>query len=281
MHKSKGWKIVSIVILLLTFIFVTIPLYWVVSVALRPSSNLFTMRIIPSNITLKNFEDLLTSNNWGGFQSVSFIVPLKNSIIVASLATLIGVTLSIFAGYGLARIKFKRKSLMSGFILFSYTLPPFVLVIALYDILTSVNLINSLAGLILVYMLIVVPYSTWTLKGYFSGIPRELEDAARVDGASRIGTLFRVILPSAAPGVASVAIFSFTLSWGELLFAMTFLNSYNKFTLAVALRTMVVGDFLNWGNLMAGVIISMLPPLVLYLILQKFVVQGLTAGAIK
>jgi multiple sugar transport system permease protein len=130
-------------------------------------------------------------------------------------------------------------------------------------------------------LIIVVPYSTWTLRGYFLTIPQDIEDAAQVDGLSKIGTLFKIVLPSAVPGIASTAIFSFTLSWSELLFAMTVIDSYKKFTLPIALRTMVIGDFINWGSLMAGVVISMLPPMIFYLILQRYIISGLTAGAIK
>jgi multiple sugar transport system permease protein len=189
--------------------------------------------------------------------------------------------MSIFAGYSLARIPFKGKGLLSGFILFAYVFPPFILILALYSLLQSLHLHNTLPGLMLLHLIIVVPYCTWALRGYFLSVPKELEDAAMIDGCSRIGALFRVVLPVSAPGVASAGIFSFTLSWGEMLFAMIVLDSYEKFTLPVALRTMVVGDFVRWGDLMAAVIIAVLPPVVFYLLLQRYVVQGLTAGAIK
>lgn len=279
--KNKGWKIASIILLVLLVIFVTFPLYWTFTLAFRPASDLYLRRIMPSSLTLENFKNILFSKSWGGFEGVSFVKPLINSLIVSGVTTLISVSLSIFAGYGLARFQFKGKKLFSGFILFSYVFPPFILIVALYSFLQNIGLHNTLAGLIFLHLIIVVPYCTWTLRGYFSGVPEELEDAGRVDGLSRVGVLFRIVLPSSAPGVASAAIFSFTLSWGELLFSIIVLDSYTKFTLPVALRTMVVGDFIRWGNLMAGVVISLLPPLIIYLLLQKYVVSGLTAGAIK
>lgn len=281
MRKSLIWKILSIVTIIFLIIFVTLPLYWTFTIALRPSRDLFTKRIIPSGITLKNFVSLIFSKDWGGFESVSFLVPLKNSLIVSGSTTFISVLISIFAGYGLARINIKKKEIFSGFVLFSYVFPPFILIIALYSFLHWIRLHNTLPGVILLHLIIVVPYCTWTLRGYFMDLPKEIEEAAMIDGLTRLKTLFKIVLPSAAPGVVSATIFSFTLSWSELLFSMIILDSYEKFTLPVAMRTMVIGDYIDWGKLMAGVVISLLPPVILYLGLQKFVVRGLTAGAIK
>ncbi len=278
---SLTWRIVSIIVIVGLSIFVALPLYWTFTIAFRPNMDLFTRRIIPSKFTLQNIKDVLLSNNWGGFESVPFFVPLLNSLLVASSVTVMSLAISIFAGYGLARVKMQGGQFFESFILFSYVFPPFIIVIALYNFLHRIHLYNSLFGLMLLHLIIVVPYSTWTLRGYFLTIPQDIEDAALVDGLSRVGTLLRIVLPSATPGIASTAIFSFTLSWSELLFAMTIIDSYEKFTLPIALRTMVIGDFVNWGNLMAGVVISMLPPMLFYLALQRYVVSGLTAGAVK
>jgi ABC-type sugar transport system, permease component len=119
------------------------------------------------------------------------------------------------------------------------------------------------------------------IERFFLGVPKEIEEAALVDGCSRIEALIKIVLPISTPGVASAAIFSFTLSWGEMLFAMITLDSYEKFTLPIALRAMVIGDYVRWGSLMAGVVIAILPPVIFYLLLQKYIVQGLTAGATK
>ncbi len=281
MKKKVIWRILSILVIIFLSVFVALPLYWTFTIAFRPNMDLFTHRIIPSKLTLENLKNVLFSTNWGGFESVPFFVPLLNSFIVAGSVTLMSLAMSIFAGYGLARIKIKWKGFFESFTLFAYVFPPFIIVIALYSFLHKIHLYDSLFGLMLLHLIIVVPYSTWTLRGYFLTIPQDIEDAALVDGLSRVGTLLKIVLPSAAPGIASTAIFSFTLSWSELLFAMTVIDSYERFTLPIALRTMVIGDFVNWGNLMAGVVISMLPPMIFYLTLQKYVVSGLTAGAIK
>lgn len=280
-HRKFQTRILSVLVLVLLSLIVAFPLYWAVTIAFRPTQDLFTRLILPSSFTVENFKSLLFSSKWAGFKAVTFVVPLLNSIIVTLSVTAISVIMSIFAGYSLARIPFKGKGLLSGFILFAYVFPPFILILALYSLLQSLHLHNTLPGLMLLHLIIVVPYCTWALRGYFLSVPKELEDAAMIDGCSRIGALFRVVLPVSAPGVASAGIFSFTLSWGEMLFAMIVLDSYEKFTLPVALRTMVVGDFVRWGDLMAAVIIAVLPPVVFYLLLQRYVVQGLTAGAIK
>jgi multiple sugar transport system permease protein len=133
----------------------------------------------------------------------------------------------------------------------------------------------------LLHLIIVVPYCTWMLRGYFLSVPKTLEDAALIDGCSKMGALLRVVLPVSAPGVASAAIFSFTLSWQEMLFAMITLESHEKFTLPIALRAMVVGDFIQWGKLMAGALIAILPPAIVYLLLQRFIVGGLMSGSVK
>lgn len=257
------------------------PLYWAFTMAFRPDADLFAHRLIPSSLTLNNFKILILSKSWGGFESVSFLVPLRNSLIVALGATVLAVSMSAFAGYALARFSLPGKGLISSYILFSYVFPPFILAIALYGMMQAAGLHDNLFGLILLHLLIVVPYCTWTLRGYFLNVPKDLEEAAMIDGCSRIGALFRVVLPVSAPGLASTAVFAFTLSWSDLLFALINIDSYKNFTLPIALRAMVIGDYVKWGSLMAGVIIAIIPPMVFYLLLQRYVVQGLAAGAIK
>ncbi len=257
------------------------PLYWAFTMAFRPDVDLFAHRIIPSSLTLNNFKELILANNWAGFESVSFLVPLRNSLLVALGATVLSVGLSTFAGYGLARFSLHGKGVMSSYILFSYVFPPFILAIALYGMIQAIGLHDNLFGLMLLHLIIVVPYCTWTLRGYFLGVPRELEEAAMIDGCSRISALFRVVLPVSAPGLASTAVFAFTLSWSDLLFALINIDSFKNFTLPIALRAMVIGDYVKWGNLMAGVIIAIIPPMVFYLLLQRYVVRGLAAGAVK
>ncbi len=280
--KMKLWKKITIaLILLLLVLIVALPLYWAVSIGLRPGKDLFARRILPSTVTTENFNGLIFENDWAGFRGVSFLVPLKNSLLVAICATSISIIISTLAGYALAMISFRGKEIISSSILLAYIFPPFIIVVSLFRLINSVGMQNTLTAVTLLHLIIVVPYCTWMLRGYFLSVPKSLEDAALIDGCSRIGALFRVILPVSAPGVASAAIFSFTLSWQEMLFALITLESHEKFTLPIALMAMVMGDFVQWGKLMAGSIIAILPPAIVYLLLQRFIIGGLMSGSVK
>lgn len=280
--KMKLWKKITIaLILLLLVLIVALPLYWAVSIGLRPGKDLFAKRIVPSTLTTENFKGLIFEHDWAGFRGVSFLVPLKNSLLVAIGATSISIIISTLAGYALAMISFRGKELISSCILLAYIFPPFIIVVSLFRLISSVGMQNTLTAVMLLHLIIVVPYCTWMLRGYFLSVPKSLEDAALIDGCSRLGVLFRVILPVSAPGVASAAIFSFTLSWQEMLFALITLESHEKLTLPIALMAMVMGDFVQWGKLMAGSIIAILPPAIVYLLLQRFIIGGLMSGSVK
>jgi multiple sugar transport system permease protein len=280
--KMKRWKRLMLIWIVLALAFmVALPLYWTVTIAFRPGADMFTHNIIPSSLTLENFRGLILDRDWAGFQGVSFLVPLKNSLNVALCATSASIIISTFAGYALAMLSFRGKELISSYILLAYIFPPFIIVVSLFRFINTVGLQDTLVGVALLHLIIVVPYCTWMLRGYFLSIPKSLEESALIDGCSRLGALVRVILPVSAPGVASAAIFSFTLSWQEMLFSLITLESHDKFTLPIALLAMVMGDLVQWGKLMAGALISIAPPAILYLLLQRWIVGGLTAGSVK
>jgi multiple sugar transport system permease protein len=260
---------------------VALPLYWAVSLAVRPGSDVYAKRIVPSSFTLQNFQELVFGRDWAGFKGVSFVVPLKNSLLVALAATAFSVAISTFAGYALARFSFRGRELVSSYILLAYIFPPFVLVVSLFRLISSLGLHDSLAAVTLLHLIIVVPYCTWMLRGYFLSVPRSLEESALIDGCTHLGALLRVVLPVSAPGVASAAIFSFTLSWQDMLFSMISLESHEKFTMPIALLAMAMGDLVQWGKLMAGALISIAPPAIIYLLLQRWIVGGLMAGSVK
>jgi multiple sugar transport system permease protein len=260
---------------------VALPLYWAVSLAVRPGSDVYAKRIVPSSFTLQNFQELVFGRDWAGFKGVSFVVPLKNSLLVALAATAFSVAISTFAGYALARFSFRGRELVSSYILLAYIFPPFVLVVSLFRLISSLGLHDSLAAVALLHLIIVVPYCTWMLRGYFLSVPRSLEESALIDGCTHLGALVRVVLPVSAPGVASAAIFSFTLSWQDMLFSMISLESHEKFTMPIALLAMAMGDLVQWGKLMAGALISIAPPAIIYLLLQRWIVGGLMAGSVK
>jgi multiple sugar transport system permease protein len=156
-----------------------------------------------------------------------------------------------------------------------------LLFIPLSILIARLNLGNSLYGLILVYLTFSLPLSTWLLQGYFRGVPRELEEQAMVDGATRMGALFRILLPLSAPGLAAVGIFTFTGAWNELLLALIFITSDEKRTVPLGINYLITSDVLPWGTLMAGAVLSSLPMIILYFISQRFMVQGMTSGGVK
>ena len=280
-RKSPLNLIATSTILFVLIILVAFPLFWCVTISFRPSSDLFLRKIFPSLLVLTNFKEIFLNKNWAGFAGLSFIVPLQNSLLTAFVSTSLAMLVCIPAGYALAKFRMKGKELFSFYILLAYVFPPFVLITSIYLTIQNIGLHDTLFGLSILHLILMIPYNIWTLRGYFSTLPNEIEDSAFVDGCSRVKCLIKVVIPITAPGVASAAIFSFTMSWQDLLFAVITIDSFPRFTLPVALRSMVIGDTIRWGSLMAGVMLAILPPLILFLFMQRYIIQGLTAGAVK
>ena len=185
------------------------------------------------------------------------------------------------AAYALARLKFVGAGLLTTFLLITYLLPGTLLFIPLYQILASIGLINSYTALMLTYPTFLLPFATWVMLGYFHSIPVELEEAAMIDGATRLYAFWKITLPLAAPALLAVTLFAFTNAWNEFLFAFVFITSESLRTLPVGLQSMVVGDILPWGQLMAASLLTAVPVAVLYIYAQRFLAEGLTVGGVK
>jgi multiple sugar transport system permease protein len=255
-------------------VMVAVPLFWMVTTALKTNKALYEdFSYLPTSPTLEHFvrviqrEDLLR-NIW-------------NSFAVASTVTVVTVFVSAFAAFSIVRYRYRGREWVGRFILFKYLLPTAMLFVPLYAIVVALGLGNTLQSLMLTYLTITVPFCTWMLMGYFRAIPAELEEHAMVDGCTKIGALFRILLPLSAPGIVASAIFSFTLSWNEFLLALVFTSDHTTMTIPIKLSMMVVGDQYIWGQLMAGAILASVPITILYFVGQRFVVQGLSAGAVK
>jgi len=205
----------------------------------------------------------------------------KNSLIVSVAATAVSVSIGILAAYSISHFRYRGRALFSQLILYVYLFPGAVLFIPLLIVINTLGLTNTLLSLVVAYPVFGMPFAAWILTGYFSTIPRELEEAARIDGCSRMGALFRVILPVAMPGIVSATIYCFLLSWNELLYAFTFVTSEAKKTLPMWLSERILGDVFMWGELMAGAILMLIPILLIYSLGTKYLVRGLTAGAVK
>jgi multiple sugar transport system permease protein len=253
---------------------VAVPLFWMVTTALKTNKDLYEdFSYLPSKPTLQHFvrviqrEDLLTN--------------IRNSLAVASTTTAITVVVSAFAAFSIVRYRYRGREWIGRLILFKYLLPTAMLFVPLYVIVVTLGLGNTLKSLMLTYLSFTVPFCTWMLMGYFRSIPPELEEHAMVDGCTKIGALFRILVPLSAPGIVASAIFSFTLAWNEFLLALVFTSDHSTMTVPIKLSMMVVGDQYIWGQLMAGAVLASVPIAILYFLAQRFVVQGLAAGAVK
>lgn len=251
------------------------PFLWMIITSIKHTQVLGDLNHMfwPAKPTLENYAAL--------FNSQKFLFWFRNSVIVATVSTVIASVSGALSGYALARVQFPGRSALSVAVLAAYLIPPTILFIPLYRIIQAMGLSNSLTGLIVAYQTFTVPLATWLLVGFFRSIPRELEQAAWIDGASRWQTLTQVVLPLAKPGLVAAGLFAFTNSWNEFLYALVFITDAKSHTLTVGLTNMITGDVYLWGQLMAAAVIAGIPVIAMYIYLQKYVVAGLTAGAVK
>jgi len=252
-----------------------LPLYWVALTSLRTMSQIYKQKDIltPRNLTLQNYVDLFTKRDMAQW--------LANSTVVAVGVTLVSVVVAVFAAYSFTRLKYRGAETMAKGVLFLYLLPPALLYIPLYIMMSKLGLLNSLWVLGLTYPTFVLPFCTWVLIGYFKTIPEEVEDAAQIDGCTRLQALYLVVAPLAKPGLVTAAIFSLVEIWREFLYASVFISDDTLKTIQVGLASLRVGDTLLWGLIMGGAVVTTIPPILLYMFLQQYIVQGMTAGAVK
>jgi arabinogalactan oligomer / maltooligosaccharide transport system permease protein len=242
------------------------------SFALSPSP-------VPSEVTLDHFRELVGTSGHGG--QPLFLRYALNSALVALATTAVGLVLSTTAAYALSRYRFAgRRTSLTAFLAVQM-FPATLLLMPLYVLLDRLGLLSSLTGLVLVYSTTAIPFCVWTLKGYFDSLPRELEEAARIDGASPWGVFFRVVLPLAKPGLAVTALFSFMTAWNEFILASTFLTDESSYTLPVLLKSTVGEYSARWGLFAAGALLTSIPVMALFYLLQRYLVGGLTAGSVK
>ncbi len=262
---------------LLVLVVILFPFYWMLVTSFKANAELSNIRInpfYPHMPTLDHYRRLLTQTAYSRW--------FWNTTYVAICSTAISMVISILAGYALARLRFRGSSLFSGAIFVVYLVPTTLLFIPMAQVITRFNLVNNPLALIVVYPTFLVPFCTWLLIGYFQTIPRELDECAMVDGATRFQALIRIVLPAATPGVITAGIFAFTLSWNEFIYALVLVSSDNSRTLAVGVLTKLVrGDLLPWGPLMAAALLGSIPVAILYSFFVEQYVSGLTAGAVK
>ena len=255
---------------------IVFPLIWMVSTALRPETEAFTRppMLIPHSWTLENFKELL--------YETPFLVYFRNSLIVATASTLFVITVATLGAYSLVRFRYRGRQVMAQVILFTYLLPSVVLLLPLYMLMAWLGLVNTLFSLVILYTTFGVPFALWLLRSFISAIPMDLEDAARIDGASRMRAFFDIILPQAVPGIISAALFKFIVSWNEYLYALVLINNDANKTLPPGVIAMLVGmTEIDWPLLMAASVLMSMPLIVAFTFLQRQLVTGFSAGAVK
>ncbi len=251
------------------------PLLWMVSTALKEQSEVIAWppSILPRRPTLDSFSRL--------FRDTSFLTYLTNSIWVALVATFCGMSVACAAAYGLTRFSFKGRETISTGMLMLYMFPPILLIVPLYLGLKGVGLVNSRLGLVLSYTAFTLPLTTWLLRAFFRGIPIELEEAAWVDGASRLLAFFAVVLPIALPGIIATSVFTFIVAWNDFLFARVIISSDELKTLPVGVQDLFQWAVVDWGMIMAAGVVIAIPVVLFYTFTQRYLVKGWGAGGLK
>jgi N,N'-diacetylchitobiose transport system permease protein len=269
--RKLGWNLLGLVVL---FVMV-FPVYWMIATAFKPGQKIlsYTPQWFPTNPTLSNFKDAV--------DQPFFWNAVKNSLIIVSSVVALSVVLAFLASLALAKFHFYGRKAFIVLILGVQMVPLAALIIPLYILMSRLGQVDKLTGVIAMYLTFVLPFTVWTMRGFLLGIPKELEEAAMVDGATRFGAFVRVLLPLVGPGLVATSIFAFIQAWNEFIIAYVFLHTPAKQTLMVWLASFTTLRGTDWGPLMAGATLCALPVVVFFLLVQRRIAFGLTAGAVR
>ena len=279
LSRNRRWALFTSYFFLILFaIFFLMPPYYMIVTSLKSDAEVAHMAtnpwIIADGVTLDQYRLLL--------KTTDFLVFFKNTVIVTVCTVIITMIISVLAAFSLGRMRFWGSGILATGIFLTYLVPDTLLFIPLFQIVKSIGLLNSYWGMVLVYPTLTVPFCTWIMIGYFQSIPKELDEAALIDGAGHMQMLFKIFIPVALPGIIAATIFAFTVSWAAFVYPMTFLYSADQQVLTVGTVTSLIkADVYKWGMLMAGALLAAAPPLVIYAFLMDYYIAGLTAGATK
>jgi multiple sugar transport system permease protein len=262
-------------LLVLMLLWTAIPFYWMIVTSLKYDKEIYGYEatLIPQRPTLANYATV--------FRETPYLLYLRNSVAVAVGSTVLSMIIAVLGAYAIARLNFPGRALLARSLVFTYLVPTSLLFIPMFALMSALRLTDSLHGLIIAYLGFDVPFCTWLLMGYFKSVPVELEEAARVDGCNRVGALLRVVLPMSLPALVVVTFFSFTHAWNEFLYAYVFTSTTSARTVTTGLVNFMSQDVFFWGPLMASTVMSALPPVLMFLVFQRWVVKGLTLGGVK
>ena len=267
---------IRVLVLIFFFLLVVLPIYWIVITSFKTSGEILdinNLTFFPKDFTWKNYTDLFEQFNYG--------VLLKNSLLVSVTSALVVTVFSMLGGYSLARYKFNGKQAVILFFLLTQMIPGILVIIPLYIIFSKMGLINTHIGLFIYYVTVNLPFCVITMRSFFERIPVTLEEAAKVDGCTKMQSLFKIVFPIMFPGIVSVFVFGFIGAWNELIAGSIFISTPEMWTIPVGLKTLIGKYNVEWGLLMAGGVMALLPTAVMFAAMQKFIVEGMTAGAVK
>lgn len=275
LRKNRLGESVSYIFLTILALFATFPLVWILLSSIKSKGELTAdpTKILPAKLTLEQYITVL--------QQMHFDRNVLNSVIIASSTTVIAVVISALGAYGVVRFFPRFGKILTRVLITTYMFPPILLAVPYSIIVGKMGLVNNRFGLLIVYLSFSVPYAIWLLVGFFKTVPLEIEEAATVDGANKIQVFGSVVLPIVAPGIVAVAIYTFINVWNEFLYSLILMNSSNKMTVAVALKSLEGQEVLDWGTMMAASALVVLPSVIFFMIIQKRIAGGLSQGAIK
>ena len=277
-RRKLTQRIAAHVALLPFLIFALFPFYHMALTSLKQNRELYDRNAVPLLITKAPTLEHYTKLLW----ETAFLTWTKNSLLVTVLSTFVSLVIGTIAAYALSRLKFFAVETLGTAIFVTYLVPTSLLFLPLAQVVNWLGLGDSKWALVVTYPTFLVPFCTWLLMGYFRTVPKEVEECAMVDGATRIQALWRIVLPIAVPGLVCAALFAFTFSWNEFIYALTFTSSSDQITASVGVTSELIrGDIYYWGSLMAGAVLASVPIVVLYVFFLDYYVSGLTAGAIK
>ena len=271
--KEKIGSIFCHFYLIILSVIAFFPLVWVILSSVKASGELTSnpTSFLPKEFTLANYKNVI--------DNLGFAVNIGNSLIIALITTVIAITVSSMAAYGIVRFFPKFGNIMSRVLVTTYMFPPILLAIPYSLVMAKIGLTR--VGLIIVYLSFSVPYAVWMLVGFFKTVPIGIEEAARVDGANKLVTFVRIVLPLVAPGIVATAIYTFINAWNEFLYSLILINSTNLMTVSVALKSLQGAEILDWGSMMAASTIVVIPSVVFFTFIQRYIAGGMTEGSVK
>ena len=273
-RKTPGFRVFFWIFTVTIGGFIFLPLLWMINTALKPAAETFTLDFFTGTKTMENFAHIVTDGKIMRY--------LRNSLLVSFGSSLMATIVCAFAAYSFSKFRYRGRKLVMGLFMMSQAFPQAILLLSIYVLMQKTGLLGSYWALLISYVVFTLPVGTWTLKSYFDQLPDSLIESARIDGAGNLKIMFQIVFPITVPGMISIAIYGFVWSWNDLLYSMTLVTDATKRTLASGLVMTFLGEAsTNWGYMMAASIVAAIPVTIVFVFLQRYLIQGLTAGAEK